>query len=154
MGGSLALDSWQDWASLFGIFSVLAVLVGVLASGYFNSRKAKTDDRAEERAEKAAVAAEADRADKEAERLVTFLTRQRDEYERALTRERADFEAKLLDQAAQYKRDLNEMRQCLERKIAALDTRIDTYGCENAPTCKTRRRITPSRRASGKGDAG
>jgi septal ring factor EnvC (AmiA/AmiB activator) len=82
-----------------------------------------------------------DAVDKESERLVSFLTRQRDEYERALDKERKEFRAQLDAQAEKYEKALASLRIHLEAEIRRLDQRTDVYGCNNAPSCETRVRL-------------
>jgi hypothetical protein len=82
-----------------------------------------------------------DAVDKESERLVLFLTRQRDEYERALEKERKEFRSQLDAQATKYEAALASLRKHLEAEIKRLDQRTDVYGCSNAPTCERRSRL-------------
>jgi hypothetical protein len=121
------IATWEDVVAIGGVASVFSVAAGVLATGYYNHSRERREARTAVATEKTT---EEERADREADRLIKFLTEQRDAYDEALKAERLSFDEKLSD-----------MRKCLERKIDELRARVDTYGCENAPTCKTRARL-------------
>jgi biopolymer transport protein ExbB/TolQ len=126
-------------AAFLAMLLALVAVAGALIKARFDLKKQAL----------AEVTTASDAVDKESERLVKFLTKQRDEYERALEKERKEFRAALEAQAQKYEQALASLRKHLEAEIQRLDNRVDMYGCDNAPTCSKRIRLNSKRKPTG-----
>lgn len=119
-------------------------LAGVCASaatGWLSYRLARRKNRVD------AQLALAKADDEASDRLVALIQQEAD---KKVALVKLEFEAAMAKQEAEHLKQMNAMRDSMERQMADLRSELEEYRCYNAPLCKRRRKKSTDPEVSGK----
>lgn len=131
MNDGLAIDSWQDVATLLTIVATSFTVLGIVGTLIYNRFKNKREDQAAD--------------DEASDRLIALITQEAD---KRVAIVRAEFELAIAELKLEHAKELNSVRADFQRQIAAVQENADAYRCDVVP-CASRRRREPSRKAGG-----